>query len=130
MSESTTFQVTSWNEDAAQELDGGIKITRARVTQLYEGYIEGEGSVEYVMYHRADGSAIFVGIEHVVGAVGGKPGSLALQHTGVFEGGSAKSAWLIVPDSATGGLKGMKGSGSFVAGHDMKAEVTTDIAFG
>lgn len=130
MTAETTFQVTSWEEDAIQEFADGAKITRAHVTQTYSGSIEGEGAVEYVMFHKGDGSAVFVGIERVVGAVGGRSGRFVLQHSGVFDGGSAKSSWLVVAGAGTEELQGLKGSGSFVAGHDMKGTVTLDLSFG
>jgi len=129
MTEETTFQVKSWDEDTAHELAGGAKITRARVTQEYSGYVEGESTIEYAMYHRSDGTAVFTGIERVVGSVDGRSGSFILQHHGVFEGGSARSDWTIVAGSGTADLETLRGSGSFVAGHDMKGRVDLDVSF-
>ena len=60
-----TFEVKSWDEKPAQELQDGAKITRAAVTQSYSGIISGNGSVEYVMFHRGDGTAVFSGVEHI-----------------------------------------------------------------
>ena len=39
------FKVQSWDENPYAELDGGGKLTRASVTQAFEGDIDGEGSV-------------------------------------------------------------------------------------
>jgi hypothetical protein len=44
-------------------------------------YSEGEGQVEYLMMYRSDGSATFVGLERVVGRIGGKTGAFVLQRT-------------------------------------------------
>jgi hypothetical protein len=127
MSGEATFQVQSWDEKPAKELDDGAKLSRAHVTQLYSGGIDGAGAVEYVMFHRSDGSAVFVGFEHLRGAVHGQSGSLALQHIGVFESGTAKSTWQVVPGSGTAALQGATGTGSFEAGHDGTARVAFQI---
>ena len=94
-----TFQVKSWDEKPYDEVEEGPKLTRARVTKSFQGDIEGEGAVEYLMVHREDGSASFVGLERIVGRVGERSGSFVLQHTGTFEGGTAKAEWIVVPGS-------------------------------
>ena len=68
--------------------------------------IEGEGQVEYLMMYRSDGSATFVGLEQVVGRIGGKTGSFVLQRTGVFEGGLAQFRALVVGIRRVGGGHG------------------------
>ena len=128
MTADATFQVKSWDEDTAQKFASGAKITRAHVTQEYSGAVEGESRVEYVMYHRPDGTAVFTGIERVVGAIDGRSGSFVLQHRGTFQEGSASSEWSVVSGSGTEELEGLDGTGSFVAGHDMQGQVTLDIS--
>jgi Protein of unknown function (DUF3224) len=41
-----TFTINTWEENAILETDGGSKITRATVSRLFEGDLEGEGNVE------------------------------------------------------------------------------------
>jgi hypothetical protein len=93
------------------------KLTRASVTKVFTGDIEGEGQVEYLMMYRGDGSASFVGLERVVGRIGAKTGTFVLQRTGVFEGGQARESYAVVQDSATGQLRGLRGDGSSALGH-------------
>ena len=81
------FKVKSWDEKPYDEIEDGPKLTRATVAKSYSGDIEGDGTVEYLMIHREDGSASFVGLERVVGAIGDRQGSFVLQHSGSFEGG-------------------------------------------
>ena len=119
-----TFQVKSWDEKPAQELADGAKITRAVVKQTYSGIISGDSSVEYVMFHRGDGTAVFTGVEHIIGTVGGKSGSFIIQHKGTFQEGTARSDWAVVSKSGTGELEGIEGNGSFSAGHGGQGEVT------
>ena len=111
------FAIQSWNEAPYGERPGLPKLTRASVTKTFTGDLEGEGQVEYLMMYRDDGSATFVGLERIVGRIGGRSGSFVLQRTGVFEGGQAKESYAVVPGSATGELQGLRGDGSSAVGH-------------
>jgi len=125
-----TFEVKAWDEKPYEEIDGGAKFTRASVTKSFQGDIEGESTLEYLMFYREDGSATFVGLERVVGRVGGRSGSFVLQHTGVDEGGAVKATYFVVPESGTGDLRGLKGEGSFaLSGHAQHYPLTLDYGF-
>lgn len=110
-----TFKVASWTEKPVKETVGDGKITRASVIQSFEGAIEGEGTVEYVMAHRADKSATFAGMLHIEGSIGGQTGSFVLQTTGTFDGKAARGTWSVVPGMGSGGLKDLNGMGGFDA---------------
>jgi hypothetical protein len=56
-----SFRVTAMNEDRYEELDDGGKLTRAWGEQTFSGDIEGEGTVQWLMSYRSDGTARFVG---------------------------------------------------------------------
>jgi hypothetical protein len=118
------FAIKSWDEKPYSEGQAQPKLTRASVTKTYTGDIEGEGQVEYLMMYRSDGSATFVGLERVVGRVGGKTGSFVLQRTGIFEGGQAKESYSVIPGSATGDLVGLLGEGISAVGHGMEHPFT------
>lgn len=124
-----TFQVKGWDEKPYSETGEGLRLTRATVTKTFSGDIEGEGSVEYLMVHRADGSADFVGHELVVGRIGDRSGSFVLQHRGTFDGGTAKATWLVVPGSGTGELSGLRGEGGFESAHAEEYAITLDYEF-
>jgi len=124
-----SFQVTSWDEKPYEEHEGGTKLTRAHVTQAYRGIIEGSGSVEYLMFHRADQTANFIGLERITGAVAGRKGSFVAQHEGQYDEGIAKSRWFVVEGSGTLELTGMHGRGSYSVGHDGKASVQFEFDF-
>ncbi len=118
------FAIKSWDEKPYSEGQNRPKLTRASVTKSYSGDIEGEGQVDYLMMYRSDGSATFVGLERVVGRVGGKTGTFVLQRTGIFEGGRAKESYSVIPGSATGELQGLLGDGSSDVGHGMEHPFT------
>lgn len=56
------------------------------------------------------GSAAYSAIEHVSGTLGGRAGTFLLQHTGVMDRGGQSLTIAIVPESGTGGLKGIAGT--------------------
>ena len=118
------FAITSWDEKPYSEGQDQPKLTRASVIKTYTGDIEGEGQVEYLMMYRSDGSATFVGLERVVGRIGGKTGTFVLQRTGIFESGQAKESYSVIPGSATGELQGLLGDGSSAVGHGMEHPFT------
>lgn len=111
------FAIKSWDEKPYHEGQDQPKLTRASVTKSFTGDIEGEGQVEYLMMYRGDGSASFVGLERFVGRIGAKAGTFVLQRSGVFENGQAKESYAVIPGSATGELRGLRGEGHTALGH-------------
>jgi hypothetical protein len=109
-----SFSVKKWEEAPYLELDGGVKFSQAHVENIYQGDIEGESTLEYLLYYNGDGSYSFVGLEHITGRLDGRSGSFVIQHQGTDENGATKSTCFVVPGSATGELKGLRGEGGFL----------------
>ncbi len=128
MKAKSTVSFTAWDEASYDEFAGGQKLTNAKVKTAYSGEIEGEGVLEYLMAYRSDEIVNYVGYERVTASVNGKSGSFVLQHTGVFEGGEAKSTIAVLENTATDALKGLSGKASYSAGENMKADFTLDYA--
>ena len=57
-----------------------------------------------------EGSAGYVAMERVTGALAGRRGSFALQHTGTMARGAPTLSVTVVPDSGTGDLEGLSGA--------------------
>jgi uncharacterized protein DUF3224 len=112
------------------EIDGGGKMTRASVKRTYTGEIEGTSTTEYLMAYRADQSCSFVGLEVITGRIGTRPGSLVLQHGGTYEGAVAKITMIVVPDSGTGALRGLRGQASLDATHQERYVMTLEYEAG
>ena len=121
-----TFENKGWNEQPISQAGETPKVTRASATNVYSGELEGSGLAEYLMVYREDGTAVFVGLERINGRLGGRAGSFVVQHTGTDEGGMTKSTMLVVPRSATGELRGLRGEGSFAARHTAIVPYTLD----
>lgn len=111
-----TFRITSWNEEPHHDA-AGVKLTRAHVTKSFDGDLEAESSLTYLMMHRSDGTASFVGLELVTGRLAGREGSFVLEHRGTFENGVATARWTVLPRSGSGELEGLTGEGGFSSGH-------------
>jgi len=123
------FRLKGWDERPYDEMDGGPRLTRASVSKTLRGDIEGEGTLEYLMMHRDDGSASFIGLERIVGRLGNRSGSFVLQHSGTFRAGTATATWTVVPGSATGELSGLRGAGGFESAHAEEYAMTLEYSF-
>jgi len=121
-----TFKNQSWDETPYPEREGEPKQTRVTQKKTFEGDIEGEGTVEYLMIYRTDGTAVFVGFEVVTGRIGDRSGTFVLQHSGSYEGGTAKASWHVVPGSGTGELEGLSGKGGFASAHAEEYPMTLE----
>jgi hypothetical protein len=124
-----TFELKSWDEKPYEELGGEAKLTRASVVLSYTGEIEGEGKIEFLMMYPEEKYASYVGMERIVGSLGGRKGSFVLRHTGTFKRGIADSSLLVVPDSGTEDLRGLRGEGTFLSGEAESYSITLDYSF-
>ena len=122
------FEVKGWDEKPYGKVEGLPKLTRAGVKVAFTGDIVGEGTIEYLMTYRADGSASFVGVQRVIGRLAGREGSFVLNGAGGYEKatGTATMTWTVVPGSGTGALAGISGTGSAVATHQPPGSLTLD----
>jgi hypothetical protein len=122
-----SFQLSSWDENAYDERDGH-RLTRASVSQRFEGDIAGDGAAEWLMAYRPDGRARFVGFQLVHGEVAGRRGTLVLETAGQFDGQVARWDATVVPGSCTGELTGAEGAGKFEAPHGSRASYELDVS--
>ncbi len=118
-----TFEIKGWDEEPFDDADDLAPLTKASVTREYTGDVEGSSATEWLMAYQPDQSAVFVGVERIKGAVGGRHGSLVLQHVGTFADGVARAKLTVI--SGTDDLKGATGSGDFVA--DPSGRITLSI---
>src|SRR5690242_19106176 len=122
----STFRVKSWDEQTSSEVDGHLKITHANVVFSYTGDVEGESAMQYLMLYRDDGAAAVIGLERIIGRLGGRSGSFVLQHRGGYADGVASGEFEVVEGSASGELAGLRGHGTAIARKDGSTEFTLD----
>jgi hypothetical protein len=120
------LKVTEWNEEPFVERDTG-KLTKASVVQEMSGAIEGYTTIVWLLAYRADGTADFVGMQHIEGAIEDRTGSFVVSSQGAFDGERAAAAWTVVKGSGAGELSGISGFGSFDAPHGGQA--TYELSF-
>jgi uncharacterized protein DUF3224 len=118
-----SFEIEGWDEVPFDEGVGVAKLTRATVKKAYSGAITGTSATEWLMAYAPDKSASFVGIERIKGTIGGKRGSLVLQHVGTFKDGTATASLTVL--SGTDELERHGGTGEFLA--DPKGSVTLSL---
>ena len=86
-------------------------LSRYTINKNVHGDLEATSRGE--MYGAGDyklGTAGYVGIEMVTGALKGKQGSFALQHFATMDAGGSKMQVIASPGSGTGQLKGITGT--------------------
>jgi uncharacterized protein DUF3224 len=117
------FEIASWQETPFENGDDGTKLTEALVSKRYEGDIEGTSTTKWLMSYAPDKSALFVGVEHITGTIGGKKGSIVLFHDGEYRDGVATAELHVA--SGTGELANVAGTGKFLA--DPAGTMTLDL---
>jgi Protein of unknown function (DUF3224) len=127
-----TLQLTGWDEAPFATLASGGKLTKASVTGTFSGEIAGDATVEWLMAYADDAHATFVGVQRLVGELGGRSGEFTVTMTGSYQDGEARAAWTVVPGTGSGELAGITGDGQFVAasGGEASGTVTYDLAAG
>jgi hypothetical protein len=122
---SATFDIEGWKENPFAEAPDSAKLTEANVTKTYHGDIEATSDTVWLMAYAQDGSATFVGIERISGTIGGRAGTLVLQHVGTYADGAAQADLTVVSGAGTGQLAGSSGSGALLA--DPTGKVSLDL---
>jgi hypothetical protein len=118
-----TFEIKAWEEKTWDGKDHkevtSAKLTHAIINQLFHGGVEGESVGHSLMTYSDDGFATIVGLQTIEGSVEGRSGRFIMQSTGTYDPkkGVADMKLTIVPSSGTGGLKGIRGEGSYAAVH-------------
>jgi hypothetical protein len=108
------FTSKAWDEQTYVEIDAGRKLTRVHAVFGYEGDVEGEGTMDYLMAYSPDGTGSFVGLERIVGRIAHRQGSFVAQHSGVFDPKSVTTRWDFVPGLGTDALAGLTGGGELI----------------
>ena len=92
---------------AAAELAG---LGRMSLDKTFHGPLAGKSQGEMIAFRSATpGSAGYVAMETVRGALDGREGSFVLQHSATMDRGQPALSITVVPDSGTGELTGLAG---------------------
>jgi hypothetical protein len=89
---------------------GDPAVGRMALDKQFHGDLEGTSKGQMLAVGNPSGSAGYVAMEKVIGTLGGRVGSFALQHTGTMNRGVPSLSVTVVPDSGTGELAGISGT--------------------
>ncbi len=107
MTANGTFDVTL----TPQPLAGESPIGSLSIDKAFHGDLEATSQGHMLAFNTpVKGSAGYVAMEQVTGALGGREGTFVLQHSGTMTRGAASLTLTVVPDSGTGELTGLTGS--------------------
>jgi len=96
---------------SSDPLPEGTTLGRMSIDKQFHGDLEGSSKGEMLSAMTSvKGSAGYVAIERVTGALGGRKGSFVLQHSGTMARGAQQLTITVVPDSGTGDLAGLTGA--------------------
>ncbi len=115
---------------AAEEGVGDPTVGRLAIDKQFHGELEATSRGQMLAAGtNVAGSAGYVAIERVVGALHGLSGTFALQHSGTMTRGVPQLVVTVVPDSGTGELAGLAGRMTIVIDgkeHRYELEYTLD----
>jgi len=120
-----TYEPTAYDHGA----EGAPDLTEIHVSETFAGDLTGEGTARFLQAARAGGSASFVGLERVTGAIGERAGSFVLQDAGTVQGSTVSGQWFVVPGSGTEQLSGLRGEGHVTAELGQNAKITLNHWF-
>lgn len=104
------FSVTL-TPQSSDELTGASTLARLAIDKQFTGDLIGVSKGEMLSAGTpVKGSAGYVAIERVSGALHGRTGTFVLQHNGTMTRGSPELTVNVVPDSGSGELTGISGT--------------------
>jgi hypothetical protein len=109
MTASGTFEVKL--KPQADDSVGDPTVGRMSIDKQFRGDLEATSKGQMLAVQSdVKGSAGYVAMERVIGTLGGRTGTFALQHTGTMNRGVPGLSVTVVPDSGTGELAGISGT--------------------
>lgn len=110
MTATGTFTVKLAPQEAA-DVGDGMNIGRFSNEKVFSGNLIATSKGTMLTATTAtEGSAGYVLIERIEGTLGGKKGSFVVQHSSTLDRNTPTQSIVVVPDSGTGELKGLRGS--------------------
>jgi hypothetical protein len=106
-----TFEVKLVPQKPDNEVSASANLGRLSIDKRFQGDLEGTSKGEMLSAGtEVKGSAGYVAIERVTGALDGRSGSFVLQHSGTMNRGVPQLSVTVVPDSGTEQLRGISGA--------------------
>ncbi len=92
------------------EVTQALGAMRMKIEKRFEGSLTATSVVSMLgMMNRETGSGAYVALEKITGELEARKGSFSLQHSSAMDRGRPRQSILVVPDSGTAELSGLKG---------------------
>jgi hypothetical protein len=105
-----TFEVKVTPQKPDNKEAESANLGRMSIDKQFHGDLEGTSKGEMLSaMSDVKGSAGYVAMERVTGALHGRSGAFVLQHNGTMTRGEPQLSVTVVPDSGTGELAGLSG---------------------
>jgi Protein of unknown function (DUF3224) len=124
-----TCVISAWNEEALWKFQGTSKLAVASIRQKYTGDLVGISRWEALLCHLGDGTIRFAGLARLDGRLGGRSGEFTMEARGMCKDAEIRLVWTIVPDSGTGELRGLSGTGTCILTRTTQGDFTLDYEF-
>jgi hypothetical protein len=125
----SAFTVDTWQDQPYDEQEG-VSLARVQVTKTFHGDLEGRSTAELITVGGQEGSRAYVALERVVGTLRGRSGTFVLHHTAIDSPRLRSAAWIVVPGTGTGELRGIHGTAQIAidadGGHSLTLEYELD----
>jgi len=125
-----TIEMKSWDEKTwdgqAHNEVTGAKQTVGTMVGTYHGALEATGETHFVMTYLNDANCSTIGHELVSGTLDGRTGTFVLQHLSRYTDGTVSGGFTVIPESGTGELEGLSGSGGITWVEGQSGSYTLD----
>ncbi|HUQ05596.1 MAG TPA: DUF3224 domain-containing protein [Kofleriaceae bacterium] len=104
-----TFEITM-SAEPPYDVEGGVTLSRVSFEKVFSGGFAGTSKVHMLAARTPEeGSAGYVALERLTGALDGRRGGFVVMHLGVMDAGKTSLTLSIVPGSGTEELRGIAG---------------------
>ncbi|GAB2927802.1 DUF3224 domain-containing protein [Nonomuraea fastidiosa] len=105
-----TFDITVWTPQPPVHERDGVTIQLVTLNKTWHGDLTGSSVVTMLTATTpVEDSRSYVAMERFEGTLHGRSGSFVVQHDGVSDAGAQSTLVRVVPESATGELRGLRG---------------------
>ncbi|TMR95561.1 DUF3224 domain-containing protein [Nonomuraea basaltis] len=112
-----TFDTADWDAKPAFDDRDGVTLGLVTMSKTFHGDLTATSVVTLLVATTpVEDSRSYVALERIEGTLEGRSGSFAVQHNAVSDKGEQSLRISVVPDSATGELRGLRGEMDIVIG--------------
>lgn len=122
-----TFETSGWTPQPPFDDRDGVTLSFVTLSKTFTGDLTGTGVVTMsTAITPVEDSRSYVALERIEGTLHGRRGSFVVQHNAVSDRGEQSLAISVVPDSATGELRGLRGTMAITVAPDGSHSYTFD----